>query len=555
MIINDRSTFDIYGTPLLPDDEEALMTGNQYRTKLSLDAHRLLPYRDRLRLLGGGGDFVPRSGESGGPHPLTPEERSAIAVEAWVTRHAQGERATPKGDAAAVFHELGVEYAHTNHRLFTVMDNPSDPRYHEALEDLKRIVRETNRLDIDTGGLEEIGKPGGPRDVVVIGAGPAGMQAAILAGTDGLDTLLLDKSDRPGGQPKTSSRIENLLGFPAGITGNELATKAYDQAQRVGADARLGVTVTAMTVDPQTGMKTLTLSTGETILTRTVIIAGGLELRKTNPDGTPLFEGSDNPHVNYGDGDRLLLDAAGRDAVVLGGSNAAAQGAIGAARTAKHVTVIARSGIGEMSHTPKLGVEHHPDQKISIITDDPVTRLITDHQGRPVEVELRSGRHVPAGAIAVYFGGAPSSDWLPKMIERARNGKVVTDKDMRTAIPGVFAAGDIRDDSIPRISAAMGEGARAEKGLFDYFKHLAAQRINQAVPIPAGAHLRDYRLTRSSADVVRRARLAELDRWMDIGFALDETAPWATDLKDAGGPSESSDLTNRYRQRVHHLLN
>jgi thioredoxin reductase (NADPH) len=155
-----------------------------------------------------------------------------------------------------------------------------------------------------------------------------------MGGTDQLDTLMVDASEHPGGQAKYSSRIENFPGFPVGVTGEQLSHNMFDQAQRVGADTRMGVKVTSLKYDPETDLKTLTLSNGETVEAKSVIIAGGVEFRKAE------FPGADSSSVIYGDPKALVEQSAGKPVVILGGSNGASQAALNAALTASSVTLI-----------------------------------------------------------------------------------------------------------------------------------------------------------------------------------------------------------------------
>ena len=182
---------------------------------------------------------------------------------------------------------------------------------------MEGIVKEISHLHADPGTAAGIGLPGGPRDVTIVGAGPGGWPLASTARTEGLDTLVIEANAIAGGQAKFSSRIENFGGFPIGVTGERLTQNMFEQAQRLGAETKLGTRVTSMTYDENTGLKHLTLSNGEHIDSRTVILAGGVEFRRM------AFPGSEGPGVIIGDGKALAKAGAGGMVAVIGGSNGA----------------------------------------------------------------------------------------------------------------------------------------------------------------------------------------------------------------------------------------
>ena len=240
-----------------------------------------------------------------------------------------------KGDVEK-FKSLKSEWAKVNNDILSDIDRPDSPEVRDKIRHLESIVQEMHGLHADPGTPEGIGLPGGPRDVTIIGAGPGGLSAGIFGGAEGLDTLVIEGNALAGGQARYSSRIANFPGFPAGVTGSPLTKQMYEQTERLGAEVKLGSRVVGLTVDPKTGIKHLTLANGETIDSRTVIFAGGVEFRKF------AFPGSDGPGVFVGDGAALATASTGGNAVVLGGSNGAAQAALGAATKANHVYLISR---------------------------------------------------------------------------------------------------------------------------------------------------------------------------------------------------------------------
>lgn len=358
------------------------------------------------------------------------------------------------------YHALKAKWANVNNELLNFIDDPHSVEAEEKLAELKGIVKEIYRLRVDEGGIEGIGQPGGPRDVVIIGAGPGGLTSAVMAGTDGLDALIVDGSHSVGGQAKLSSRIENYPGFPVGTSGQNLADRLHDQALRVGSDERLGVRAVGISYDPKTEMKIVTLSNGETIETRSVIIAAGIEPQ------TMKFPGSESDSIIYSDSDRLRKEGAGKAIAVIGGSNGAAQAALGAARTASSVTLVSRSPIRQsMSDYQINALQNHP--KITVVEGDEIQALVHGENGRMALV-TKGGRTIDAERTGVFIGGSPKLDWLPKEIE-IKGKKVVVDGNLETSIPGVFAVGDSRHGSIGRIGTAVGDGQIAVRSAFTYF--------------------------------------------------------------------------------------
>lgn len=354
----------------------------------------------------------------------------------------------------AVYKHLKSEWSRVNNEMLTYIDHPQSPEALAGLAEMKDITKQMHRLHADKGDWSGLSRPGGPRDIVVIGGGPGGLASAIMGATDGLDTLLVEAMPRTGGQSKYSSRIENFPGFPLGVTGDQLSKTMYEQAERLGSEIQTGVRVTGLSVDPS-GMKTLTLSNGQEVKARSVIIAGGLEFRKL------AFPGSESENVVYGDAEELKKRCANSPVVIIGGSNGAAQAALGVSGAASHVYILSRGKIADsMSDYQVEAVHTHP--KITVIEGDSVKSFEKD------VLETNKGLKLPAKAIGIFIGSAPNLGWLPKDIA-IQEGKVHVDENMETSIPGIFAVGDIRHGSIGRIGAAVGDGQMAEHGVTSYF--------------------------------------------------------------------------------------
>lgn len=359
------------------------------------------------------------------------------------------------GDAEK-FEKLFDEWAKLNVESTDLADKADTPEALAIVDKQVAIFKEIHKLHADPGGPGGIGKPGGPRDVLIIGAGPGGLTAATHGGAEGLDTLVVEANVVAGGQAKFSSRIENYPGFPLGVSGEKLFQSMLTGAQRVGAETKLGVRVTEMTVDAKTGLKHVTLSNGEVIDSRTVIIAGGAEFRKLP------FKGADGPGVIYENGAEVARIGKGGTVCVIGGSNGAAQAALGCTKTCDHVVLLSRSAISKsMSAYVVAGIRNNP--KIEVIQGE-IEQLVRDASGNPVEVHTKGGETFPSKAVGIFAGNVPETKWVPTEVSRGEgknNNKLHTKENLETNIPGVFAVGDMRDAGAGRIIIAAGEGAAA----------------------------------------------------------------------------------------------
>jgi HK97 family phage prohead protease len=409
------------------------------------------------------------------------------------------------GDAGK-FKALKGEWAQVNNDLLAHVDNPDGPESRAALDKLETIVKEIHGLHADPGGPEGIGLPGGPRDVTIVGAGPGGLAASINGAAEGLDTLVVEANVVAGGQAKYSSRIENFPGFPIGVTGERLTKNMFDQAGRLGAESKLGVRVTGMTYDKSTGLKHITLSNGEQFDSRAVILAGGLEFRRLS------FPGSDGSGVIVGDGKALARAAAGGPIVVVGGSNGAAQAALGAASNSTHVYLLARSPIVEsMSDYQIEALRNNP--KVTVIENDQIAKLWRNDHGDPEKVETKSGKTFPAKAIGIFAGSVPETKWLPPEIGRDKTGRLQTNQDLETQLPGVYAIGDMRVGAAGRVGVAVGEGQLALRQANSF--------LDKQRPKAAGAPAKAFRSRQpqTKAAATSASLISSL-------FDLDRTNPW-----------------------------
>jgi thioredoxin reductase (NADPH) len=335
----------------------------------------------------------------------------------------------------------------------------------------------TNHQIADCLGFNEEIDPSRLRDLVIIGAGPAGLAAAVYGASEGLDVLVLE-SNAPGGQAGSSSKIENYLGFPTGISGQELAARAYTQAQKFG--ARLMIARDAQKL--QCGRKPYALEIGDgpSIPARAVVIASGVQYRKLALPGLTRLEGAG---VYYGATFMEAQLCAGEEVVVVGGANSAGQAAVFLAQTAKRVHVLVRSeGLAEsMSRYLIRRIEDNP--AITLRTRTEVVAFEGEHHLERMTwrdqhtgtTEIHDIRH-----IFVMTGASPSTAWLAGCLALDEKGFIKTGPDLskeelenarwplprlpyllETSLPGVFAVGDVRSGSIKRVASGVGEGSIA----------------------------------------------------------------------------------------------
>jgi thioredoxin reductase (NADPH) len=321
-------------------------------------------------------------------------------------------------------------------------------------------------------------------DLVIVGAGPAGLAAAVYGASEGLRTLLLDRH-APGGQAGTSSRIENYLGFPAGVSGSELTRRALMQAQRLGAEFIAPLEVTGVSIDA--GYKRLALADGREIVTRTMLASTGMFYREHPAPGIAEYTGAG---VYYGAATTEAPACSGRLALVIGGGNSAGQCAMYLARYAKEVQIVVRrdSLRDTMSRYLIDQIGKTPNIRLRLRTE--VERVEGEgHVERVALTSLDDGlcRTEEAYALFVFIGTRPRSEWLPSNVLRDAKGFVLTGRDLmaaesyprtwkeqreplplETSVPGVFAAGDLRAGAMNRVASAVGEGSMVVRLAHEY---------------------------------------------------------------------------------------
>jgi thioredoxin reductase (NADPH) len=309
-------------------------------------------------------------------------------------------------------------------------------------------------------------------DVTIVGAGPAGLAAAVYAGSEGLRTVLLDRVG-PGGQSGQSSRIENYLGFPAGLTGQELGNRGYLQALKFGVEFRAPVSVRAI-APHASGTHALELCSGQTLRSRAVLIATGASYRRLPVDGCARFEGAG---VYYAATSVEARVCSASTAIVVGGGNSAGQAAMYLAQTAAAVKILIRGDdLGKsMSHYLVHRIEHSPT--IEVLRE---TEVVALHGGQRLEeVEVRNARtgdrrRIACAGLFSFIGARPHTEWLDESFARDEHGFLKTGAaaaadprweadrkpcELETTRPGVFAAGDVRSGTTKRCAFAAGDGA------------------------------------------------------------------------------------------------
>jgi thioredoxin reductase (NADPH) len=336
----------------------------------------------------------------------------------------------------------------------SVLSDPTD----REIADVTRAAGEPERRDFD---------------LIIVGAGPAGLSAAVYGASEGLDTLVVDEGG-VGGQATSSSLIRNYLGFPRGVSGRRLAQQAYEQAWVFGADFTFMHRVTRL--DGVEGQFRLTLSDDRLFSARAVVLAMGAAYRRL---GIPEIEALNGAGVFYGGPASEAPAMTGKDVYIVGGANSAGQAALHLADYARSVTLVVRA------ETLSAGMSHYLVQELEATANVRVclgTEVIDGGgNGRLEHLELRgatSGEResVSADGLFVLIGSQPRTEWLPAEIARDQQGFVLTGVDLaddqgwplerrpsllETSMPGVFACGDVRHGSVKRVASAVGEGSIA----------------------------------------------------------------------------------------------
>jgi thioredoxin reductase (NADPH) len=361
-----------------------------------------------------------------------------------------------------------------------------------VLPDGSRLITPTFRELADRLGLNTV--PAQPSyDLTIIGAGPAGLAAAVYGASEGLCTLLIER-EAPGGQAGTSSRIENYLGFPTGISGDDLGTRALQQAKRFGVEIVVARDVVGIESDSDGKAVAVLLDGGDRVETRSIVIATGVAWRELEVVGADSLVGRG---IYYGAARTEALNTRGRDIFLIGGGNSAGQAAMFFANYARTVTILVRgpSLVATMSHYLIAQLESKANVKIEVLSQV-VGVEGSDHLEAIVIEDRRSGerRRQPTDALFVFIGADAKTSWLPPAVICDKRGYVCTGRDvtdlvaqqngswplerdpylLETSVPGIFAVGDVRHGSIKRVASGVGEGSMAIAFIHQYFSERQA---------------------------------------------------------------------------------
>ena len=384
------------------------------------------------------------------------------------------------------------EFLTRNYQPYAYIDLERDPevqelmdRFHIAIDELPVLIcrrsvvlrNPSNKEIVDCLGFNESIDQKHVRDMIVVGAGPAGLAAAVYGASEGLDVLVIE-SNSPGGQAGASSKIENYLGFPTGISGSQLAGSAYTQAQKFGAQMLIARSATGLACDRRP--YALKFDDGEKVPARTVVIATGAQYRRLPLENLSQFEGAGVYYVATHLESQLC---GGDEVVIVGGGNSAGQAAVFLAQTALRVYILVRSDSLAESMSRYLIRRIQESPNIELRSSTEVVALSgNDHLEQIEWRNTKTGKveQHKIGALFSMTGAVPNSAWLEGCVACDEAGFIKTGSDLskedlerakwplsrapyllETSLPGVFAVGDVRSGNVKRVASAVGEGSIA----------------------------------------------------------------------------------------------
>jgi thioredoxin reductase (NADPH) len=390
------------------------------------------------------------------------------------------------------------DFLSRNRVLFTWIDVESDPQVDQLLKQFGMTESDTpvvacaHLLVLRNPSNQELANAVGIHqtlkqtvyDLLVVGAGPAGLAAAVYGASEGLQTAVLE-CNAPGGQAGASMRIENYLGFPTGLTGAELTDRAILQVNKFG--AHLSVPTLANRVSFENGYAIMELDGGETITTKCLLIATGAQYRRLDAEGVEQFEGAG---IYYAATPAEGLLCRGSQAIVVGGGNSAGQAAVFLATQARQVLLLIRGDDLNKNMSSYLVRRIEQTANIELLCNTTIQKIHGNGHLEAVDiVDKKTGqqRTMETPAVFSFIGATPRTDWLPSEIERDAKGFVRTGAALskspnwtaarepfllETSHPGVFAAGDVRSSSVKRVASAVGEGAMSVQFVHEYLKQM-----------------------------------------------------------------------------------
>ena len=398
--------------------------------------------------------------------------------EALQARDGIGVQVAGPRDSAAT--RAMVEFARRNRLPFTWRDTelPDETEARALVEGLAAhelpLVRLPGGPDLRNPSPGQVSRALGiglelaPReevDLLIVGAGPAGLGAAVYGASEGLETLVVEGTAL-GGQAGTSRRIENYLGFPAGISGSELTTRAITQARKFS--ARTATPYRAIALEPGDGRHVVRLEDDHCVAARAVLLATGAQYRRLPVDDLDDYEGSS---IFYAAGPPEAKLCGATRVGVVGGGNSAAQAAVWLARGGALVTLLHRRA--DLRETMSDYLVHDLDRYGVSVRDRSEIAQLHGADGRLEAVTLRNGERIALSFLFLFLGATPCTEWLGDVVARDEHGFVLTGPDagadglLETSVPGVFAAGDVRSGSIKRCATAVGEGAMVVRFVHD----------------------------------------------------------------------------------------
>jgi thioredoxin reductase (NADPH) len=321
-------------------------------------------------------------------------------------------------------------------------------------------------------------------DLAIVGGGPAGLAAAVYGASEGLHTVMIE-SEAPGGQAGMSSRIENYLGFPMGLSGGDLARRAVAQAQRFGVE--ILAPQDAVAVRTEGSYRMVKLGDGNEISCHALMIATGVQWRRLDAPGIDRLQGAG---VYYGGGSTEALSCKGEVIYVVGGANSAGQAAMNFAKYAERVVIVVRGSSLSSTMSQYLIDQIKETSNIQIWPHASVQEVHGDTHLEEISFlcsDTGTVERVPTGAMFIFIGALPRTDWLADVVERDERGFILTGPDLirdgqrpkgwalerdpyllETNVPGLFAVGDVRHGSVKRVASGVGEGSVAVQFIHQY---------------------------------------------------------------------------------------